>query len=154
MSTGITFPFSGFFIPGMGDMTCLPPWMIPPPGEEDFAENYDQWVKGDLSSKEPDELAQMINNWTGSAEDLILMVMIAVTKDMDKKIREKAEEVFQLRQKANKEKGSDKNTEALDQAVQELQQMQKQRDQFFQMMQKILDGLTSSTDRVLQGWKT
>lgn len=122
-------------------------------GTEDWSGDY---VKGDLSSKPPSELARMIDGWTGCAEDLVLMVMIAVSKDMDEKIRVKAKEVFQLRQKsqANKDKeGGDESTEALDQATQELQQMTKQRDQFFQMFQKILDALVASMDKLLANWK-
>jgi hypothetical protein len=138
-------------------MSCLPPGCfcppeeLPPEGMEDWSGDY---VKGDLSSKPPSELARMIDSWSGSAEDLILMVMIAVSKDMDEKIRVKAKEVFQLRQKSQaKEKEGDESTEALDQATQELQQMTKQRDQFFQMFQKILDALVSSTDKLLANWK-
>jgi hypothetical protein len=135
-----------YFLPG-GCLPELPPIACPLPSEGEP-------VKGDLSSKSSGALTNMINGWTGSAEDLILMVMIAVSKDMDEQIRLKAKEVLGLRQKKDAApKDGDESTEALDQATQELQQMTKQRDQFFQMFQKILDSLTSSTDRLLASWK-
>jgi hypothetical protein len=152
--TTTTFPttltltgLNGLFAP---ELACRP---RPDEAPTDDFGLHDRWVKGDLSSQEPDALASMISNWGGCTEDLILMVMIAISKSMDKEIKKKAEEVLNLRRQNEKLASADKNTEALDQAVQELQQMQKQRDQFFQMMQKILDGLTSSTDRLLQSWK-
>jgi hypothetical protein len=114
----------------------------------------DQWVLGDLSNESPDQLTQKINSWQGSNEDLILMIMIAISKDMDQRIRSKADEVAKLRQQQQGKSSSDGNNPALDQAVQELQGMQKQRDTLFQMFQKILDSLTASVQNLLASWHT
>src|SRR5262245_45900378 len=122
MTTGtVSFPF----IPGF----TFTPDMIPAFEEwarggcvEDFPSYFDHWAKGDLSQQSVDELSQKIATWTGCLEDLILMIMIAVSKDMDKAIKGKAEEVLKLRKDNEGKKSADKNTEALDQATQELQQ--------------------------------
>jgi hypothetical protein len=113
----------------------------------DFRQFLGNWVLGNQSSQTPDALASEIANFKGCIEDLLLMIMIAVTKDQDEAIKKKADEVLNLRKQKRDSNG---NNDALDQANQELSQMTKQRDQTFQMFQKILDGLTASTDRVLQ----